>query len=273
MEPYVAMGMPSRSTIRHRQDRLIGAAVHAKGASNIPLVPFCSSSSLINHSFNNLWTCLHNLRRQGHEFTHYAILHDDILPDAGWLHTLLAEMDRTGVDFLQALAPIKDDRLLLSTALHDGDIWDFERLTVTQTLDMPETVTDEHFARHLLLNTGCCLLRLRPDAEWVTQPRKFAFQSMERIDVRPDGDLVASVVSEDWLWTDKLRQAGAKLGFTRKVGLVHEGDFEYRNDGSGPLGLGRWDSDKAYEKRHSHEDQVPEGLRVSAEQRGELAHV
>lgn len=264
MTPYVAMAMPSRSTIRHRQDRLMGAALHAKGAKNIPLVPFCSASSLLNHCFNNLWTCLHNLRRQGHEFTHYALLHDDILPDAGWLHTLLEEMDRTRVDFIQAVAPIKDDRLLTSTAVYDEDIWDFQRLAVKEVHDLPETVTEVP-GKHLLLNTGCCVLRMRPDSEWARNPRRFAFESMERIDVSSDGDLLASVVSEDWLWTDKLRSAGAQLAFTRKVALTHEGDFDYRNDGSGPLGMGRWHTDKAYHKRHEHEDQVPDRRVLSAE--------
>src|SRR5690348_3867871 len=110
----VALGMPSRSTIRLRQDRLMGATLHAKGAANIPVIPFCTQSSLLNHAFNNLWTCLHNLRRQGHAFTHYAIQHDDILPDCGWLHIALSEMDRLDLDFLSINSPIKDDRLLLS---------------------------------------------------------------------------------------------------------------------------------------------------------------
>lgn len=266
---YVAMGMPSRSTIRLRQDRLMGATLHAKGGVNIPLLPFCTQSSLLDHSFNNLWACLHNLMRQGQEFTHYAILHDDILPDACWVHTLLSEMERTGADFISANSPIKDDRLLLSQAWYTDDIWDFCRLTVTESLAMPETVT-ELPGKNLLLNTGCCLLRLRPDAEWVKNPRAFNFNNRTRIDER-DGELVASIVSEDWEWTDKLRRAGAKLAFTRKVSLEHEGDFSFRNDGTGTLGMGRWSSDKAYEKRHEHENQVPEGRGVQAEQPCELA--
>lgn len=261
MTPYVAMGLPSRSFIRHRQDRLMGAALHAKGGANVPLLPFCSASSLLNHCFNNLWTCLHNLRRKGNEFTHYAILHDDILPDPGWIHTLIGVMAAHDLDFVSAVAPIKDERGLTSNATYDADIWDFNRLTLSQVADMPETVA-EIPGGNLLLNTGCSLLRLRPGDPWAESPREFAFESMERIDER-DGELVASVVSEDWLWTDKLRRAGARTGFTRKVSLVHEGDWDYRNDGQGPLGLGRWDSDKAYEKRH--ENQVPSGCEVSAE--------
>ena len=271
MQPYVAMGLPSRSEIRHRPDRLMGAALHAKGPSNIPLVPFSNQSSLLNHCFNNLWTCLHNLRRQGHDFTHFALLHDDILPDAAWLHTLIGEMDRTGVDFISAVVPIKDSRGLTSTATYTDDIWDFRRLTLKELHQMPETVTDGDVGENLLLNTGCCVLRMRPDAEWVTNPRAFPFNTMERFDDSPlgDGDMVASVVSEDWLWTDRLRRAGARLAFTRKVTVIHEGDYEFRNDSD----WGRWGSDKAYEKRHEHEDQVPEGLQVRPERSGELAGV
>lgn len=268
MDLHVALSLPSRSSIRLRQDRLMGAAVHAKGAKNIPLVPFCSSSSLLNHCFNNLWTCLHNLRRQGHEFTHWALLHDDILPEPGWIHTLITEMDRKDADFISAIAPIKDDRGLTSTAMYDDDIWDFQRLTMKEVMAMPETVTAADFpGKQLLLNTGCCVLRMK--GEWVDNPRKFPFETLERIDTGSDGDYIASVVSEDWLWTDKLRKAGAKLAFTRKVSLAHEGDHDFRNDSE----WGRWNSDKAYEKRHANEDQVLEGREVSAERSGELAGV
>jgi hypothetical protein len=243
MQPYVAMGLPSRSAIRHRPDRLMGAALHAKGASNIPLVPFSNQSSLLNHCFNNLW--------------------------AAWLHTLIKEMDRTGVDFLSAVAPIKDTRGLTSTATYQDSIWDFKRLTLKELHQMPETVEDA--GGKLLLNTGCCLLRMRPDAEWVTNPRAFPFNTMERFDDSPlgDGDMVASVVSEDWLWTERLREAGARTAFTRKVALVHEGDYEFRNDSD----WGRWESDKAYETRHPNENQVPENLQVRPERQGELAAV
>ncbi len=245
----------------------MGAAMHAKGVSNLPLVPFCSSSSLLNHCFNNLWSCLHNLRKQGHAFTHWALLHDDILPEPGWIKTLIDEMERTDADFIQALAPIKDDRGLTSTAMYGDDIWDFQRLTMRECMAMPETVTAAEIpGKNLLLNTGCCVLRMK--GEWVDNPRKFAFETLERIDER-DGEYIASVVSEDWLWTDKLRQAGAKLAFTRKVTLAHEGDHDFRNDSA----WGRWDSDRAFEKRHEHENQVSPRCEVPAEQCGELAGV
>lgn len=241
--------------------------MHAKGAHNVPLMPFCNSSSLLNHTFNNLWACLHNLRRNGNEFTHYAMLHDDILPEPGWIHSLIEEMDRTGVDFLSVVAPIKDTRGLTSTAKYIDDIWDFQRFTMKELVALPETVCGG-FDENLLLNTGCCLLRMHPDAEWVTHPKRFAFETLERFDER-DGEMVASVISEDWLWTDKLRKAGARLAFTRKVALAHEGEYDYRNDSE----WGRWDSDLAYHRRHASEDQVPEGQHVRAERPEELAAV
>lgn len=253
------MGLPSRSTIRHRQDRLMGAAFHAKGTHNVPLMPFCSSSSLLNHCFNNLWTCLHNLRRQGHEFTHYAILHDDILPDPGWVHTLVGVMAKNDLDFVSAVAPIKDDRGLTSTAFYEDDIWDFQRLTMKEAMAIPETVSEVP-GKNLLLNTGCCLLRLRPGDPWRERPRDFAFETMERIDDR-NGEYIASVVSEDWHWTNKLREAGARVAFTRAVALAHEGDWDYRNDSE----WGRWDSDKAYEKRHENEDSIHPQRELPAE--------
>lgn len=262
------MGLPSRSLIRHRSDRLMGAALHAKGGSNVPLVPFSNASSLLNHTFNNLWCCLHNLMRQGHEFTHFALLHDDILPDCGWVPTLIDELERIDADFLSVVVPIKDGRGLTSTATYGDDIWDFDRLTMKQVMAMPETITAIP-GRNMLLNTGCCVLRIREP--WRSNPKAFPFQTMERIDDHPDnpGEVIASVVSEDWLWTDRLAKAGAKLAFTRKVSLIHEGDHDFVNNSN----WGRWDHDKAHAKRHQHENQVSQGLQVHPERPSELAGV
>jgi hypothetical protein len=259
MKPHVALALPSRASLR--KELLIGAMVHA--GRQCQVLPFTSSSSLLNHCFNNLWTCLHNLQAvQG--FDYVALLHDDIQPDYGWVDTLVAEMG--DADFISAVVPIKDDRGLTSTATYQGDIWDFKRLTMREVAGLPVTFGAEEVGGNLLLNTGCCVLRMR--GPWLEHPEQFCFESRERLD-RRNGQWIASVISEDWLWTDKLRQAGAKLVATRKVALAHEGGHDYRNDSI----WGRWSSDKAFLERHSHEDQVSEGCELSAERPGELAVV
>jgi hypothetical protein len=203
-------------------------------------IPYWSSTSLLDHCFNMLWTRLHNMRRTGHNFTYWAILHDDVSPEPGWVDTLMGELETHDADFIQALVPIKSDKGLTSTAIATSDPWVSRRITMHEAYQLPETFGPDDVGGPLQLNTGCCLLRLR--GPWLENPEQFYFDSLKRIAKTVDGDLVADVVSEDWFFTSLLQKAGAKVLVTRKVGLTHAGDKEYDNASA----WGAWQTDTAF---------------------------
>lgn len=187
---------------------------------------------------NKLWAEALNSAEQG-EITHFAMLHSDIGPDAGWLDTLLAECDRLDADLISVPAPLKDHRGVTSSGIGDPrNPWGpFKRFTVRELLEMPETFdqADVGFAGYPLLhNTGC----------WVADLRKPLFYQADA-----NGQLVADFnfpltimrdpetgrwthrrESEDWYFSRKLHQLGAKTFITRKVRLVHHGGGSFRND-------------------------------------------
>ena len=257
MKPYIALAVPSRRKVR--RDYMTGMA--AMASQKCGLMPIGATSSLLNLTFNMLWCFLHNFIAEGHPFTDVAILHDDIEPDPLWIDTLYEEREAVGADMITAHSPIKTEQGIVSLATYQDDIWDFNRFTVRQLLKMPETFTQEEAGGNLLLNTGCCLLRLR--GPWLERPEDFVFQDWNRVARDHDGKLVPQVISEDWRFSDAIRIAGGKLAATRKVALAHEGTKDYRNDRP----WGAWERDASYLKRHEndHENQIPEGLRISPE--------
>lgn len=257
MKPYVALGMPRRTKLR--QDMAYGIAARSS-SGECALMPMYAHSSLLNHAFNSVWVLTHNFMADGQKFTHFAILHDDIEPAPCWIDTLVKELDATGADLISAYAPIKTDEGAVSMATYQEDIWDSQRFTIRQLARMPETFTQDDVVGNLLLNTGCCVLRLR--GPWLDRPEDFVFNDENRI-TRRKGRLIPEPLSEDWLWSDKIRRAGGKLAATRKVGLAHEGTKDYRNDTI----WGSWERDASYLKRHEddHEDQISEGRGVQAE--------
>lgn len=266
MKPYVALGMPRRTKLR--EDMAYGIAARSS-SGECALLPFYAHSSLLNHSFNSVWVQCHNFLIDGHKLTHLAILHDDIEPSPCWIDTLAKELDATGADLISAYAPIKSEQGLVSMATYQDDIWDLQRFTIRQLARMPETFTQDDVKGNLLLNTGCCLLRLRDP--WLSRPEDFVFDDRNRIVRLPNGRLQAEPLSEDWRWSDAIRRAGGKLAATRKVGLAHEGTKDFRND----TVWGSWERDASYIKRHEndHEDQISSGLHVSPERPGQLAGV
>lgn len=235
-----------------RREYVIGSGVCASPKGTCQVMPTWNSSSLLNHTFNNLLCAAINMYESGVPLTHLAFLHDDVAPDAAWVDTLVAEMARVDVDFISAYSPIKDDRGLTSMAVYRDDQWDFQRHTMRELADMPETFTDADVDGNLMLNTGCCLLKLRDP--WLSNPDEFVFHTQEKIDRGSDGKWIASVLSEDWLFTDAIRKVGGRLAATRKVALAHEGTHDYHNNSI----WGRWKRDEAYFKRHENDHQCSE---------------
>jgi len=195
------------------------------------------SGSLLAHNHNLLWCGALNGYKRG-EVTHFACQHSDVEPAAGWLDTLLAELDATGLDVLGVVVPLKDERGLTSTAVarSDGDPWRVaRRLSMTEVFDLPETFTSDDVGGPLLLNTGLWACRL---GVWAAD---CWFTINDRLAIDRDGEYTAQVEPEDWFFSRRLHEQGVKVGCTRKVRLNHRGSVPFTN--AAPWGRMRVDED------------------------------
>jgi hypothetical protein len=177
------------------------------------------------HGFNLLWCEALNGRKRG-EYTHFAMQHSDVEPEAGWLDVLLAELDRTGLDVLGVPVPLKDTRGLTSTAVGRDDGFDWmpkRRLTLTEVHALPETFTSADLDGPLLLNTGLWVCRL---GDW---SERVCFTINDRIATDPDGVFTALVEPEDWHFSRQLHRLGVTVGCTRMVRLAHVGMHPWPN--------------------------------------------
>ena len=192
-------------------------------------------SSLLAKGFNDLWcTALQNRR-----YTHFAMLHSDIIPEEGWLDVLMDELERTGADLVSAVSPIKDDRGLTSCGIGNpmSTWWSpKKRFTMKEIMALPETFTaaDAGYPGDpLLVNTGCWLADLR-NPKWMEKDEdgflKVFFTIKDGVRVDTDGRLRPVVQSEDWFFSCMMHMVGLKALNTRKVRLKHIGERAYSND-------------------------------------------
>ena len=252
-EPLVALMQPSYA--RSVPNKQSAKAFYRSGQAR--RLELEMSTSLGIRCFNMLLCDVLNARRQ-HPLTHLAMIHDDICPDAGWLDTLLAELDSCGADMLSAVVPIKNPTGVTSTAVDmEGAPWVVRRLTMHEAFGLPETFTLNDIpwrlpGSRLLVNSGLWVCRL---GDWTERvfPRDnptgeartagLFFQDHARIVQLPGGEYVAEDISEDWDWSRQLDALGLTLAATRKVGLYHERpEFSNRH----PWGV--WETDQGYAK-------------------------
>lgn len=193
---------------------------------------------------NYLWVQGINAARRG-AVTHFAMLHADVEPSAGWLDVLLAELDDLQADLISTVVAIKDRRGLTSCGAGTlDDPWDaFRRFTVRETLAFPETfgIADTpHPDKVLLHNTGC----------WACDLRQPLFQSVDaqgnlrayfnfplRVRLGDNGEFIHQRESEDWFFSRRIHELGVKSLVTRKVEATHFGSHGFPN--SAPWGAWR----------------------------------
>jgi len=220
MTPNVFLAMPCYGSIEREA---MQSAMMASRAVDHEIR--MAGSSLLALTFNSLW-CIALNERRTRGWTHFAMLHNDVSPEPGWLDIMLAEMERVGADVLSLVLPIKDRRGLTSTGLFQGDR--VRRLTFRELADKPETFNSSDFGYPdgtLAINTGCWVCRFTEP--WV---EKVHFEIRDRIDKQADGTFKAMVLSEDWNFSRLCRPLGVKLFATRKIRAVHYGRHDYRND-------------------------------------------
>lgn len=218
--PTVFVGMPTRTAIHW------GAmhATHNMGTKHRITELKVQSTSLLTTCFNRLWCDALNSKPRPDVF---CMLHDDIMPEKGWLDTLLSEMQRTGADVVSCIMPIKDERGVTSTAIMNPATQKMRRITQTEAMNLPMTFDAEMagFPGHYLLpNTGCWVCRFRKD--WVEE---VVFTMRDRIIKNSAGDFEAVCFSEDWMFGYWAAQRGLKVMATTAVKAFHVGIFNYPN--------------------------------------------
>lgn len=180
--------------------------------------------------------------------THFAMLHDDIEPQDGWLDTLMEDLISSKAQVISAVSPIKDMRGLTSTAIDNPkDIFNPERrLVMSELADLPDifSATDCGYPdRYLLVNTGCWLCEFTHP--WRFPP--FCFTIKDTIAIQDDGDYVAGVASEDWNMSRWVQQNGGKVLATKRVKLDHWGQAVYSNRNTS---WGSWQWDQSTQRNH-----------------------
>jgi len=237
-KPVIALGLPHRSPPGFDQEALL-CGIRSKASLKVDTVdvaPSMTWTSLLPYTFNLLWTGAINGRPA---LTHFAMLHDDIIPAAGWLDVLLEELETNDADLVSAVVPIKDGRGLTSTAVDcNPDKWNPRRLTMHEICGLPDTFGTEHVGGPILLNTGCWLARI--DRPWAESVR---FRQQDEIRKGESGLFEAHTIPEDWDFSRQLHERGAKILATRKVKLHHSMPG-FTNERP----WGAWKTDEGYEK-------------------------
>ena len=137
-----------------------------KGSENEIILRTADCSSL-TRVFNNLWVMALDERDNG--LTHFAMVHDDVIPEPFWLDKMLDIMNDKKADVLSAIIPIKTVQGKTSTAfdIKNGDSvfehYQIRNLTLKEAYKMEPTFT----AQNLLINTGLMLVDMRKD--WVKE--------------------------------------------------------------------------------------------------------
>lgn len=228
MVKTVRLGMPFRAHHTTDANAYMLGVVNWASQNRFAVSPSVAWTSLLPFTFNLIWTGALNDRAGAatweldgsmgtRPIDYFAMIHDDIKPDGGWIGTLVGELEATGADLISAVVPIKDGRGLTSTAVDDtGDAWNPRRLTLKEVHDLPPTFGDSDVGGALLLNTGLWVCRF--DRPWV---ERVGFRQQDCI-VRRGGRFVAQTTPEDWDFTRQVRLQGGKVLATRKVGLEHE---------------------------------------------------
>lgn len=242
--PTAIIAMPNRGYIKPQAAQAF-FATPTNGM--VKCEALTTHSSILEACFNTLWIKALNMRKE-YRPKYFAMLHDDVCPEAFWLDKLIAELEEHDADVMSAIVPIKDLRGLTSTAVGDDkDIWSTTRrvLTMTEVMELPETIGREDLdwptcGPVLMPNTGCWVCRF--DQPWVEE---ICFRN-ESKNIKLGDEWVSRVMSEDWLFGYDIYQMGLKAMATRKVKLHHENDY-WVND----VAWGEWDVDKVWEAHNA----------------------
>ena len=192
-----------------------------------------AAGSLLPKSFNTPLCEAMDLRDAG-EVTHFAMLHDDVWPDNGWITTLWREMRAHDADLISAVVPIKDAPWWRSsTAIGlKSDPWPIPRFIRAQDqATLPETFGPEHVCGDgevLLVNTGCWLADItRPWWDEFVDAGGFTFHT--RTTRGKSNERITWIQPEDWIMSRFLQERGARVMATYAVPIRHFGQCWWSN--------------------------------------------
>jgi hypothetical protein len=155
------------------------------------------------------------------------------------LDILVEEMDKTKCDFISVPMAIKDPRHVTSSGIgNPDDRWHpWRRFTTKELLTMPKTFTAEDIGygdKFLLHNNALCIFDMRSPVWRQTDETgciRAMFNFEERISRDPkSGKWIRSQESEDWAFSRRLWELGAKTCITSRIVTDHHGGISYTND-------------------------------------------
>ena len=230
--PTILLGMPFAGN----PDPYGYALLWTSTSKTASVIRLPKTGLALPHDFNVLWATALNHYDAG-KITHFAMLHDDVLPVEGWLDILMLELQRNDADIVASVVAMKDEKGFTSTAIDDpSNPWNpLKRLTMAEVLELPETFSAADCGwpdRALLWNTGCWMADLRRPAfrrkaGQVIEP--LAFDTRARIAWNGTNRQV-DFQSEDWWFSRRLHELGGKAMATRKTKCRHHGMTTYDSD-------------------------------------------
>lgn len=178
----------------------------------------------------------------GFNVTHIVMMHNDVVPQAGWLDMLIHEQLETGADLLSVVMPIKDMDGKSSCAIDDDPFQVMRRIMMSEVYDLPPTFEARDCGYPdgtLLVNHGLAVFdftkpwwRELDDQGGI----RLRFTSPDRIRRRPDnpdgtpGLWEAQHAPSDWHISRELNKCGAKVMATRKIKCQHVGPVPFTNE-------------------------------------------
>jgi hypothetical protein len=178
----------------------------------------------------------------GFNVTHFVMMHNDVVPQPGWLDMLIHEQLETGADLLSVVMPIKDMDGKSSCAIDDDPFQVLRRIMMSEIYDLPPTfgaMDCGYPDGTLLVNHGLAVFDFTKPW-WREQDEngglKLRFTSPDRIARRPsspDGGLglwESQHAPSDWHISRELNARGAKVMATRKIKCQHVGAIPFTNE-------------------------------------------
>jgi len=179
--------------------------------------------------------------------------------DEAWLDVLVDEMLAHDAASISTPMAIKDGRLVTSCGIgNPANRWNPWRRFTTKELAtvLPKTFAADDIGygdKYLLHNHALCVFDMRKKLWWETDETgcvRAIFNFEQRVFRDVDGVWKVIQDSEDWSFSRRLWELGAKTVITSKVKTLHHGSISFEND----CQVGAWqngDEDTASQWRAS----------------------
>lgn len=206
--------------------------------------------------------CFNQLLRQAldTDCDYFVMLHSDLgTSEPDWVFKLINLLETNQLDVISAVAPIKNNQGLTSTAVDNREFFP-RRLTLSEINAGPEVLTNDvcksMHGSALLINTGMMMWRMETLKKCVPE---FAFEFHDGWLAMPDETggrrLNPYFQPEDWLMSRFLDRKGIAYAATRAIATLHEGSWVWASDG--PTGS------QLTDQQNLHFAGLPELARVS----------